>query len=134
MQGSRKAQIAITALVELATQQPSGGAVPLSRLTRQIPASISYLEQIFAALRRRGLVTGFRGTAGGYRLDRPADQISIADVMEALDRPALAERTAAATTGHDKAWRELLHRVHEYLRGITIADLLDRHEARVLAA
>jgi Rrf2 family iron-sulfur cluster assembly transcriptional regulator len=131
MQGSRKAQIAITALVELAMQK--NGAVPLSRLTRQVPASISYLEQIFASLRRRGLVTGFRGTGGGYRLDRPADEISVADVMEALESPGLAENTGTPNSHHE-AWRELLRQVHGYLRGITIADLLERRVSHVLAA
>lgn len=133
MQGSRKAQIAITALIELAKQQRNG-AVPLSRLTKQVPASISYLEQIFAGLRRRGMVTGFRGTGGGYRLARPAETISIADVMDALDGSSLAEAVGIPTARHDEAWRELLRRVHGYLRGITLADLLDRHGWQVLAA
>lgn len=131
MQGSRKAQIAVTALVELAMQK--NGVVPLSRLTQQVPASISYLEQIFASLRRRGLVTGFRGTGGGYRLDRPADEISVADVMEALDSSRLAD-SREAPNRHHEAWRELLRQVHSHLRGITIADLLDRRVSQVLAA
>lgn len=131
MQGSRKAQIAVTALVELAMQK--NGVVPLSRLTQQVPASISYLEQIFASLRRRGLVTGFRGTGGGYRLDRPADEISVADVMEALDSSGLADGRETPNRHHE-AWRELLRQVHSHLRGITIADLLDRRVSQVLAA
>ncbi|MDX1487293.1 MAG: Rrf2 family transcriptional regulator [Acidiferrobacterales bacterium] len=131
MHGSRRAQIAITALVELAMQKR--GVVPLSRLTRQVPASISYLEQIFASLRRRGLVTGFRGTGGGYRLDRPADEISVADVMEALDSPGLADITGTPNR-HGEAWHELLRQVQSHLRGITIANLLERRVSHVLAA
>ena len=133
MHGSRKAQIAITALAELAGQQPTT-VVPLSRLTRQVPASISYLEQIFAALRRRGLVSGLRGTGGGYRLDRPADQISVADVVEALDSQGLGAPERRPLSRHDEAWRELLRRVHGQLRDITLADLVDKRGSPSLAA
>jgi Rrf2 family iron-sulfur cluster assembly transcriptional regulator len=138
MSSSRKVQIAIAALANVAEHQQAG-AVPLSRLTGVMPASVSYLEQIFGALRRHGLVTGFRGVGGGYRLARPAEQITVAQITAALDTQGAGDCLLTSAGSHqqglsDDPWCELLSRMHAQLEGITLADLRSRRKSAALAA
>jgi Rrf2 family protein len=72
----------------------AGGAVPLSAIAERERISLAYLEQLFAKLRRAGLVQSERGRAGGYRLGRPADRISVAEIMRAVDEGVRMTRCA----------------------------------------
>jgi Rrf2 family transcriptional regulator, iron-sulfur cluster assembly transcription factor len=80
-----KGRYAVTAMADLAKFGGGGGAVPLSAIAERQRISLAYLEQLFVKLRRAGLVRSERGRAGGYRLDRAASQISVAEVMRAVD-------------------------------------------------
>jgi Rrf2 family iron-sulfur cluster assembly transcriptional regulator len=94
--------------------------------------SQAYLEQLFARLRRRGLVTAHRGPGGGYRLARPAAETSIADVVTAVDEPLRAIRCNGGKTGcmkdgarcltHD-LWEETGRQIRSYLASVSLADV-----------
>ena len=84
MKLSTKGRHAVTAMMELALFQKKG-PVTLADISVKQSISISYLEQLFAKLRQHGLVTGMRGPGGGYCLARDADEITIANILNAVD-------------------------------------------------
>ena len=134
MQLSTRGRYAVMAMADLAGH--SGGAgrgVALAEIAERTQLSLSYLEQIFARLRRRGLVISARGPGGGYRLAKSADQTSVADVVAAVDEPLRATRcTGRAGKGcmlggarcltHD-LWEETGRRIVEYFASISLADV-----------
>lgn len=129
---SGKARYAITAMMDLAVH---GGKKPLSLadLARMQGISLSYLEQIFAHLRRRGLVLGARGRQGGYFLGRSAQEISIGEIVRALeDELAQAAATEALAprlggprlTPAQRNWVTLNSRVYQFLDAIDLAQAI----------
>lgn len=84
MELNTRGRYAVTAMADLA-KYGAGDAVPLSAIAERQHISLAYLEQLFAKLRRAGLVESERGRAGGYRLGRPASSISVAEIMRAVD-------------------------------------------------
>lgn len=139
MRLSTKGRYAVTAMVDLA-RHSNGYPVPLGEIADRQEISLSYLEQLFARLRRNGLVSSVRGPGGGYLLARPAEETCIADIVMAVDGPV---GTASFGTGamdgaqpirtcpltHD-LWLELDNQVHSYLSSVTLADVIER---RILA-
>jgi Rrf2 family iron-sulfur cluster assembly transcriptional regulator len=143
MQLSTRGRYAVMAMVELAARQarPGGGPcgpVCLSDIAASQLLSLSYLEQIFARLRRGGLVSANRGPGGGYRLSRPAAAISIADIVGAVDEPIRATRCeeggpgcmlySETETGPCRThglWKELGRQIELFLEGVSLADVLD---------
>jgi Rrf2 family transcriptional regulator, iron-sulfur cluster assembly transcription factor len=142
MQLSTKGRYAVMALVDLANQQSLTGAsgpICLADIAQRQQLSLSYLEQLFAKLRRAGLVRSARGPGGGYRLARAAAEIAIADIVAAVDEPIKATRCeigsggcmiAAAPLGcgekcqtHD-LWFELGRQIALFLRGLSLADVV----------
>jgi Rrf2 family iron-sulfur cluster assembly transcriptional regulator len=133
MQLSTKGRYAVMAMTDLASQG-EGRAAPLAGIAERQQLSLAYLEQLFARLRRAGLVTSVRGPGGGYRLARPASETSIADVVVAVDEPLKATRCA----GHDAKgcmkggarclthdlWEETGRMIHDYFAGISLADVI----------
>jgi len=91
MRLTTKGRYAVTAMVELALNQDKG-RISLAEIAERHGISQSYLEQLFASLRRRGLVDGTRGPGGGYRLARRRTDISVADVIDAVDESVDATR------------------------------------------
>ena len=83
MKLSTKGRYAVTAMMDLAIHEKFG-PVTLADISVCQGISLSYLEQIFARLRRDGLINGTRGPRGGYRLARSADQITVADIITAV--------------------------------------------------
>jgi Rrf2 family protein len=88
-----KGRYAVTAMADLA-KFAVGGSVPLSAVAERQRISLAYLEQLFVKLRRAGLVQSERGRSGGYRLGRPADKISVAEIMHAVDEGVRMTRCA----------------------------------------
>jgi len=129
MRLSTKGRYALTTIMDLTLHQ-DGGPVTLADISQRQSLSLSYLEQLFADLRRDGLVHGMRGPGGGYRLARAADTISVAAVIMAVDPPAAAMVDDGG--GHDDAgnhcithdlWSDLSDQIRNFLAGITLADL-----------
>jgi Rrf2 family iron-sulfur cluster assembly transcriptional regulator len=127
MKLSTKGRHAITAMMELALHQKIG-PVTLADISSQQSISISYLEQLFAKLRQHGLVTGMRGPGGGYYLAHPASEITIAQVLNAVDDMVkhheipIAERDIP---GSLLMWQRLSSQVYDYLDGITLAEAVE---------
>jgi Rrf2 family iron-sulfur cluster assembly transcriptional regulator len=97
MRLSTKGRYAVMAMVDLARRESEAvRAVALADIAARQEISLSYLEQLFARLRRRGLVTSARGPGGGYRLARGAEVTSIADIVHAVDEPPAAGPARAA--------------------------------------
>ena len=88
MRLTTKGRYAVTAILDLALHD-ADAPITLSEISERQGLSLSYLEQLFASLRKRGLVSSVRGPGGGYRLARPASQISVADVITAVNELSL---------------------------------------------
>jgi len=124
MKLSTKGRHAVTAMMELALYQKKG-PVTLADISVQQSISISYLEQLFAKLRQHNLVTGMRGPGGGYCLARDADEITIANILNAVDDMVRREAATAPEGELPESlllWQHLSDRVYDYLDGITLAD------------
>ena len=143
MQLSTKGRYAVMAMTELAGQE-SDRAVTLAAIAERQQISRPYLEQLFARLRRQGLVRSVRGPGGGYRLARPAEELSVAEVVTAVDEPLRATRCKGEGPGcmpggarcrtHD-LWVATGQQIHDYLSSVSLADVLaGRLGARVRAA
>lgn len=127
MRLTTKARYAVTAMLDLAIHE-NRGPVSLADISECQGISQSYLEQLFARLRRRGLVTGTRGPHGGYRLARPADAVTVAEIIDAVDEEVDATRCSGGQNCHDgerclthELWSELSTRIRDFLTGITLA-------------
>ena len=139
MRLTTKGRYAVTAMLDLAFHSQQNPVTLTDIATRQT-ISLSYLEQLFARLRRAGMVTGVRGPGGGYKLSRDASQINIADVIEAVDEPL--DSTKCGGEGncqnqkecltHD-LWMGLSDQIRSYLKDISLGDLLDKHEVQDVA-
>ena len=108
----------------------------LADIAERQDISLSYLEQLFAKLRRGGLVTSVRGPGGGYRLSRPSAELRIADIIVAVDEPIAATRcktgsakgctkTGARCVTHD-LWEELGQQIHVFLSSVSLADVVEK--------
>ena len=131
MKLSTKGRHAITAMMELALRD-SQGPVTLADISVEQSISVSYLEQLFARLRNHGLVTGMRGPGGGYCLRRPASEITIAEILSAVDdaMPARRERIPGEEWPQSvMMWNQLSARIYDYLDGLTLAEAVNQKEA-----
>ena len=132
MRLSTKGRYAVMAMADLARRE-GDRAVALADIAARQEISLSYLEQLFARLRRVGLVKSSRGPGGGYRLSRPADQIDIAAIVTAVDEPLRATRCSGQSKGcmlkgercltHD-LWEEMGRQIHGYLASVSLADVV----------
>ena len=124
---SAKSRYAVSALLHLAIHNDAG-AVPLAEVSVCQGISMSYIDQIFWRLRRAGLVRGTPGPGGGYRLGRPAEAISIGEVIMLMDGQGGPRRAASALD--ERLWSTLAGRIEAFLGGITLADFAARPEIR----
>lgn len=129
---STKGRYAVMAMTDLASRQ-DGKATPLAAIAEAQQISKPYLEQLFSRLRRRGLVESVRGPGGGYRLARRAGDLSVAEVVAAVDESLRATRCAGAGPGCMKhgarcltheLWAETGRQIETYLAGVSLADVL----------
>lgn len=139
MRLSTKGRYAVTAMLDLALNG-TDGPVTLADISENQGISLSYLEQLFAALRGRGLVRGVRGPGGGYYLGREADEISIADVICAVDewveftRCNPKNNTSESQRGMTHSlWDDLSKQIYVFLTDISLADLVERGQEREAA-
>ncbi len=118
-----KSPYAVRALAELA-RRGTGAVVPIGEIARARDIPVQFLEGMFATLRRAGLLQSQRGVKGGYSFARPPAEVTVLDVVEALEGSLDAE-----TMGADPIWVEAIDALRERLRATTIAEIAER-EAR----
>jgi len=134
-----KGRYAVMAMTDLA-KHSEGRPVSLADIASRQEISLSYLEQLFARLRRGGLVRSVRGPGGGYLLARTMNDTRISDVIVAVDEPMAATRCKSnSATGclsdgtrcltHD-LWDELGHQIHRYLDSVSLEDVMNRQVRR----
>ncbi len=129
MRLSTKSRFAVNALIDLALREQSG-PVALAAISARQQISLSYLEQLFSRLRVAGLVESTRGPGGGYTLGRTAQDISVADVVSAVEGPAGADVDAGARTGLARdLWARLDDVMHAHMAGIRLSDLVDEQRS-----
>jgi Rrf2 family transcriptional regulator, iron-sulfur cluster assembly transcription factor len=135
MRLSTKGRYAVMAMVDLA-QHGADRPVRLAEIAERQEISLPYLEQLFAKLRRGGLVTSVRGPGGGYLLAHGRDRTRIGDIILAVDEPIRAVRCKPDTTlgcrgdrsrclTHD-LWEELSNQIHLYLSSVTLEDVCEK--------
>ncbi len=136
MRLSSKARYAVKAMLQLALNE-GHGPVTLAEMSVQQAISLSYLEQLFASLRKQGLVTGIRGVGGGYRLGRSAEEVSVADIVTAVDYKAYVTRPENTMSAYDRErsqyyemWGDLSKQLYEFLDSITLADFVRREDVQ----
>ena len=139
MRLTTKGRYAVTAMLDLAYHSEKK-PVTLTDIAKRQDISLSYLEQLFARLRRYGMVEGVRGPGGGYQLSRKADRISIAQIIAAVDETidstrcggkANCQREQPCLT-HD-LWMGLSDQIRQYLDSISLQDVLTRKIVRRVA-
>lgn len=132
MRLTTKGRFAVTAMIDLAL---NGGAGPvtLAGISERQKISLSYLEQLFGKLRRHKLVESVRGPGGGYCLARPMAQISVADVVRAVDEALDATQCGGRENCKEEErcmthdlWTTLNFKMYEYLESVTLADLVEK--------
>ena len=140
MKLTTKGRYAVTAMLDIAIHD-ADGPVALADIAKRQGISLSYLEQLFARLRKRGLVRSVRGPGGGYQLGREAGRIAVSDVIWAVDEMVDATRCAGRENcqGEERClthdlWHDLSHRVRDFLSGIDLAELVERRRVREVAA
>jgi Rrf2 family transcriptional regulator, iron-sulfur cluster assembly transcription factor len=135
MKLSTKGRYAVMAMTDLAAHG-EGRSIALAEIAERQQISQPYLEQLFARLRRRGLVVSARGPGGGYRLARPAELMTVAEVVFAVDEPLRATRCAggdgvigcmrggARCLTHD-LWEETGRQIEDFLASVSLDDVLN---------
>lgn len=136
MRLTTKGRFAVTAMLDLALRHQHG-PVTLAGIGQRQGISLSYLEQLFGKLRRHALVDSVRGPGGGYRLARPGDKVSVADIILAVDEPLDATRCGGMENckedrrcmTHD-LWAALNDKLYEFLDSVTLQDLVNEQLAK----
>ena len=139
MRLTTKGRYAVTAMLDLALHADQG-PVSLADISDRQGISLSYLEQLFAKLRRGDLVLSVRGPGGGYRLGRASSNIFVAQVIDAVNESVDATRCRGArgcqqgvTCLTHHLWQDLSDQIHSFLGGISLADLVARREVQSVA-
>lgn len=132
MRLTTKGRFAVTAMIDLASRQ-TDGPVTLAGIADRQKISLSYLEQLFGKLRRHDLVSSVRGPGGGYRLARDMGDITVAEIIIAVDEPLDATQCGGKENCHDAhrcsthdLWANLNKRMYAYLDSVTLDALVNR--------
>jgi len=139
MRLTTKGRFAVTAMLDLALNS-ARGPVTLSGISERQKISLSYLEQLFGKLRRRALVESVRGPGGGYNLARPAAELSVADIICAVEEPIDSTQCAGKENcqGNERCmthdlWEELNHTVYGFLAEVKLSQLVEKQRTRPVA-
>ena len=132
MRLSTKGRYAVTAMLDLAIHYEEG-PVTLAGISETQGISLSYLEQLFVRLKKNGLVEGWRGPGGGYRLARSPEDISIAQIINAIGEGIDATMCGGNEDCQDgerclthELWKKLGKEIFDFLNGITLASFIER--------
>ena len=130
MRLTTKGRFAVTAMIDLALNN-ADGPVTLAGISERQKISLSYLEQLFGKLRRCGLVESVRGPGGGYCLARQQGQVTVADIVRAVDEQLDATQCGGRENCRDEErcmthelWTTLNVKMYEYLASVTLFDLV----------
>lgn len=130
MRLTTKGRFAVTAMLDLALHEIDK-PVTLAGISERQAISLSYLEQLFSRLRRKGLVKSVRGPGGGYRIAKKHVEISVSDIITAVDEQIDATQCGGKENCHDERrcmthdlWASLNDKILEYLSGVSLADLM----------
>jgi len=139
MRLTTKGRYAVTAMLDLAIHEDEG-PISLADISQRQEISLSYLEQLFAKLRKNKLVSSVRGPGGGYELNQSASAIFIAEIIDAVNESLDTTRCQGAgdcqggeicLTHH--LWKDLSQQIHDFLSSISLADLVQKNEIRQIA-
>jgi Rrf2 family iron-sulfur cluster assembly transcriptional regulator len=136
MRLTTKGRFAVTAMVDLGLRH-GNGPVTLAEISERQKISLSYLEQLFGKLRRKNIVESVRGPGGGYLLGREMRDLSVAEIILAVDEPIDATQCGGKENCHDDQkcithdlWAALNQRIFEYLGSVTLQQLVDNQRAK----
>ena len=134
MRLTTKGRFAVTAMMDIAMHGGTG-PVTLAAVSARQRISLSYLEQLFGKLRRGSLVESVRGPGGGYNLAKPQDEVSVADIILAVDEPIDATQCGGKENCLDDRrcmthdlWAALNDHIFTFLSGVTLAQLVRQHQ------
>jgi len=137
MRLTTKGRFAVTAMIDLALRDGQG-PVTLAGISERQRISLSYLEQLFGKLRRNKLVDSVRGPGGGYRLAKPMGEVSVVDIILAVDEPIDATQCGGKENCHDDQrcmthdlWANLNAKIYDYLTLVTLEQLVTSQRQRV---
>ncbi|MDP9107874.1 MAG: Fe-S cluster assembly transcriptional regulator IscR [Pseudomonadota bacterium] len=142
MRLTTKGRFAVTAMIDLALRENSG-PVTLSAISRRQDISLSYLEQLFGKLRRHEIVESVRGPGGGYNLARSAGEVSVADIIIAVDEPLDSTQCGGKENCHGATpengsrcmthdlWSTLNAKMVDYLNSVSLQDLVDQQKQKI---
>lgn len=139
MRLTTKGRYAVTAMLDLALHTHSG-PVCLADISKRQEISLSYLEQLFAKLRQNALVRSVRGPGGGYKLNRAADEVFVAEIIDAVNESI--DATSCGGQGDCQQgdvclthylWTDLSEQIHKFLSDISLASLVERHDVQCVA-
>lgn len=141
MRLTTRGRYAVTALLDLALQEQKHElAVSLSDIAKRQEISISYLEQLFSKLRKKGLVVSTRGASGGYHIAKPINEISIMTIISAVDESVDARACEGKGNCQDGAmclthdlWNGLSEQIENYLSTVTLDTLINRQIVREIS-
>ncbi|MDX9741124.1 MAG: Fe-S cluster assembly transcriptional regulator IscR [Gammaproteobacteria bacterium] len=140
MKLTTKGRYAVTAMLDLALHAQNS-PVPLADISQRQGISLSYLEQLFAKLRKKGLVDSARGPGGGYRLSRTAEEIPVAEVITAIHEHVDARRCGGLANCQNnepclthELWEDLSNQIYDFLTGISLGDLVQRRGVQEVSA
>jgi Rrf2 family iron-sulfur cluster assembly transcriptional regulator len=136
MRLTTKGRFAVTAMIDLAMHHGSG-PVTLAEISGRQRISLSYLEQLFGKLRRHNLVESVRGPGGGYVLAKDMGEVSVTEIILAVDEPIDATQCGGKENCHDDRkclthdlWAALNQRIFDYLGGVNLRQLVDSEKAK----
>ena len=139
MRLTTKGRYAVTAMLDLALHAQKG-PVSLGDISDRQSISVSYLEQLFAKLRKGGLVSSVRGPGGGYQLAHLASEIYVADIIDAVDESVDATRCGGqgdcqqgVTCLTHELWSDLSDQIHHFLANISLQELLTRRQVQAVS-
>ena len=134
MRLTTKGRYAVTAMLDLALYAKDT-PVSLAEISNRQSISISYLEQLFAKLRKNDLVKSIRGPGGGYQLSRRINDIYVMEIIDAIDESIDATRCQGKGDCHDgnqclthELWQDLSYQIRDFLTGISLGELVSRKE------
>ena len=136
MRLTTKGRFAVTAMVDLSMRQ-TRGPVTLAAISERQHISLSYLEQLFGKLRRAKLVNSVRGPGGGYNLAKPTGEITVAEIISAVDEPIDATQCEGKENCNDDRrcithdlWATLNEKMNDYLTSVSLADVVSHQQGK----